>query len=73
MKQTPNWLIEKQITLPNGEEALWSYDTESDFLEVFFRKGPASATIELADGVAASALIAKKQSHLVSDFLASRF
>ena len=51
MNQTPNWLVEKQITLPNGEEALWSYDTESDFLEVFFGKGPATATIELADGV----------------------
>ena len=51
MTQKPSWLHEKQITLPNGEEALWSYDTESDFLEIFFREQPATATIELADGV----------------------
>ena len=45
------WLHEKQIRLPNGQEALWSYDTESDFLEIFFDQRRATATIELADGV----------------------
>jgi uncharacterized protein YuzE len=47
----PVWLFEKDITLEDGSTALWSYDTEGDFLEIFFEKDPAAATIELADGI----------------------
>lgn len=45
------WLNEKQMTLPNGETIRWQYDSEGDFLEIFFRQAPASATVELAEGV----------------------
>lgn len=51
MSQKPAWLHEKPITLPNGDSALWSYDDEGDILEIFFDSAPASATVELADGV----------------------
>ena len=48
---TPPWLHEKPIVLPDGSTALWSYDTEGDILEIFFEKGAASATAEIADGI----------------------
>jgi len=51
MKKKPDWLDEKRIALPDGTPALWSYDTEGDFLEIFFHEAPASATVELADGI----------------------
>ncbi|MBI3360014.1 MAG: DUF2283 domain-containing protein, partial [Chloroflexi bacterium] len=51
MKNKPSWIIEKKITLPDGTSALWSYDTEGDILEIFFHKAPATATVELADGI----------------------
>jgi len=51
MTAQPEWLIEKEITLPDGTTALWSYDTEGDMLEVFFNQGAATCTVELADGV----------------------
>lgn len=51
MKHKPDWIIEKKITLPDGTSALWSYDTEGDFLEVFFHETSAPSTVELADGV----------------------
>lgn len=51
MNKRPSWLNEKTITLANGEEAVWSYDAEGDFLEIFFHDSPASATVELAEGI----------------------
>lgn len=51
MNKSPSWLNEKTIILPNGGNAVWSYDTEGDFLEIFFQDSPATATIELAEGV----------------------
>ncbi|HKZ87146.1 MAG TPA: DUF2283 domain-containing protein [Anaerolineae bacterium] len=51
MKQRPDWIIEKKVVLADGTAALWSYDTEGDFLEIFFHEAPASATVELADGI----------------------
>ena len=47
----PIWLQEQQITLANGDVVLWSYDSEGDILEIFFQDRPASATVELTDGV----------------------
>jgi hypothetical protein len=51
MSEKPTWLIEKNITLDNGSKAQWSYDTESDMLEIFFQEGDATCTVELADGI----------------------
>jgi hypothetical protein len=51
MNRKPDWLIEKQFQLPNGDVALWSYDTEGDLLEITFQQRAASATIELTDGI----------------------
>jgi hypothetical protein len=51
MSTKPDWLIEKEITLPDGTIALVSYDTEGDMLEIFFAEGTATGTVELADGV----------------------
>ena len=51
MNPKPDWLHEHEIKLSNGDVALWSYDDEGDVLEIFFRDAPASATVELADGV----------------------
>jgi uncharacterized protein YuzE len=47
----PAWLVEKEITLDNGSTVLWSYDSEGDFLEIFFQESPATATVELAEGI----------------------
>lgn len=47
----PGWLVEREITLDEGVTALWSYDTEGDILEIFFERGPATATVELTQGV----------------------
>lgn len=47
----PTWLTEKELAFADGSHALWSYDTEGDILEIFFARGPAGATVELADGV----------------------
>lgn len=51
MNEKPSWLTEKEITLENGSKARWSYDSESDMLEIFFQQGKASCTVKLADGV----------------------
>jgi len=51
MSVKPDWLIEREIKLPDGTTALLSYDTEGDMLEVFFAEGAATGTVELADGV----------------------
>ena len=51
MNHKPAWLEEEEIVLPDGTTAVWSYDTEGDLLEIFFNNAPASATLELADGV----------------------
>ena len=51
MTKKPDWITEKKIVLPDGASALWSYDTEGDFLEIFFDEAPASGTVELAEGV----------------------
>lgn len=47
----PSWLTEREITFVDGRRAVWSYDTEGDIVEIFFDRGPASATVDLADGV----------------------
>ena len=47
----PSWLTEKELTFADGSHALWSYDAEGDILEIFFERGPASATVDLTDGV----------------------
>ncbi len=51
MKSKPSWLHEHTITLPDGKTVLWSYDSEGDILEIFFEQAPATATIEIADGI----------------------
>ena len=32
MSSKPSWLVERKVTLSDGTEALWSYDSEGDFL-----------------------------------------
>src|SRR3972149_4432205 len=51
MKQRPDWIIKKKVVRADGTAALWSYDAEGDFLEIFFHEAPASATVELTEGV----------------------
>lgn len=51
MEEEVAWLIEHEIPLDDGSKARWSYDTEGDMLEIFFREGDATCTVELADGV----------------------
>lgn len=38
MKQTPNWLVERQVILED-QVITYSYDREGDILEIIFHKG----------------------------------
>jgi len=38
MKQTPNWLVERQVILED-QVITYSYDKEGDILEIIFHKG----------------------------------
>ena len=51
MKNQPDWLDEQTIILPDGTSVVRSYDREEDMLEIFFGDAPATATLELAEGV----------------------
>lgn len=38
MSKQPDWLIEREITI-DGQTIIYSYDRESDILEIIFQKG----------------------------------
>jgi len=39
MKEKPDWLVEYEETLDDGQAVLYHYDKEGDILEMFFQKG----------------------------------
>ncbi|MBL7065047.1 MAG: DUF2283 domain-containing protein [Anaerolineae bacterium] len=51
MTPRPWWLIEFEITLEDGTIVHCDYDKEGDILELFFRRGPATCTVELTDNI----------------------
>ena len=51
MKQRFSWLVEFEIPLEDGAVIHCHYDKEGDILELFFKRGPATCTVELTDNV----------------------
>lgn len=51
MTQRPSWLVEFEIPLEDGTIVHCDYDKEGDILELFFKRGPATCTVELTDNI----------------------
>jgi len=51
MKQRFSWLIEFEIPLEDGKAIHCQYDKEGDILELFFKQGVATCTVELTDNI----------------------
>jgi hypothetical protein len=50
MKEKPDWLVEYEETLDDGQTIVYQYDKEGDILEVFFQRG-GGCGVELTDEI----------------------
>lgn len=50
MKEKPDWLVESEETLEDGQTVLYHYDKEGDVLEIFFQRG-GGCGIDLTDEI----------------------
>jgi hypothetical protein len=50
MKERPDWLVEYEETLEDGQRVLYHYDKEGDILEIFFQRG-GGCGIDLTDEI----------------------
>ena len=50
MKDKPDWLVEYEETLEDGQRVLYHYDKEGDILEIFFQRG-GGCGIDLTDEI----------------------
>lgn len=50
MKEKPDWLVEYEESLDDGQTVLYHYDREGDILEIFFQKG-GGCGVELTDEI----------------------
>lgn len=50
MKEKPDWLVEYEESLDDGQTVLYHYDKEGDILEIFFQKG-GGCGVELTDEI----------------------
>jgi hypothetical protein len=50
MKEKPDWLVEYEETLDDGQTVVYQYDKEGDILEVFFQRG-GGCGVELTDEI----------------------
>ena len=50
MKEKPDWLVEYEETLEDGQTVLYHYDKEGDILEIFFQRG-GGCGVELTDEI----------------------
>lgn len=50
MREKPDWLVEYEETLDDGQTVVYQYDKEGDILEVFFQRG-GGCGVELTDEI----------------------